>query len=59
MHKGTFYYKDGSIYNGYFKNGKKNGFGNYFNPKTKIWENNIEFKNDKIYKQKKVLKKKI
>ena len=59
MHKGTFYYKDGSIYNGYFKNGKKNGIGNYFNPKTKIWENNIEFKNDKIYKQKKVLKKKI
>ena len=59
MHKGTFYYKDGSIYNGYFKNGKKNGIGNYFNPKTKIWENNVEFKNDKIYKQKKVLKKKI
>ena len=46
MFFGIFYYANGSIYKGSFKNGKKNGRGDYYDSKKKIWEIGLEFKND-------------
>ena len=52
MFFGIFYYANGSIYKGYYKNGKKNGVGDYFDPQKKEWQIGLEFKNDSIVKKK-------
>ena len=52
MSCGIFYYANGSIYKGYFKHGKKNGLGDYFDPQKKEWSIGLEYKNDSIVKKK-------
>ena len=49
---GDYHYKDGTIYSGGFKNGKKNGIGKVYDPVYNVWED-IEFKNDVVVEKKK------
>ena len=49
---GDYHYNNGTIYRGAFKNGKKNGIGQVFDPVKNIWEDK-EFKNDILIDNKK------
>lgn len=44
---GTFYFENGDIYIGQFKNGKKHGKGFIIKNNSRIIEENVEFENDK------------
>ena len=49
---GDYHYKDGTIYSGGFKNGKKNGVGQVYDPVCNVWKD-MEFKNDVVVEKKK------
>jgi transcription elongation factor len=46
---GTYYYRNGDVYNGEWKNGKRHGKGIFYNNEDFIdgyWENNIKIDNE-------------